>query len=711
MNLTSRLLFVAVAVSTVMCTSLIPEANRAYVSENYNESADLCSKAFTKIENNKSKKGDMAYKTAMSYRNIENAKEANAWFETCILLDYQDVKPEVHLYNGDMLMILGEFDKAKEQYEIYKNLVPADTRADVGIESCNNVKNFERNKTRHRVCNDCDEGSVGQINSEGIDMAPISGDARNGVIYFSSNRDGSTGKSADPIGGGNYMDLWMATIDRKTNKASDVIPVQGEGINTIDHEGTVCFDKRFKTMFFTRCPALKKQNLGCDIWWTEGKKNEWEAPRKIEGLKTHDSISVGHPCTNDGQFLIFASDLPGGFGGKDLWYTTYDRKSETWSSPVNMGPEINTKGDELFPSFALNGDLFFASNGRPGMGGLDIYRAAVSGDNKWSNPQNLQAPINSSSNDYAIIEIDERHGYFTSERKPSSGLSDLWSYELPPNLFTLRVIVSEKGNEAVKIEDVKVTVEGSDKSKWEGYTLADGSVYWDKRPVANAQGDRYINEAVSYKINVSKDGYHEDKNGTSITTMELEEGRDFVEELFLLPKKPINLPEVRYPLDQWTFVVDSTIQSLDSLQYVYDLLKEYPGLILELSSHTDSRGKDARNEKLSVNRARACYKYLVEEKGVDPRRIVPVGKGEKEARTVWIKGDEVLAKKPVDMTGVTEQVLTEAYINSFQKSNPDRFQYLHALNRRTEGRVISMDFNPSTAPEANPEYKTFVPYP
>lgn len=706
MNLTSRLLFVALAGSLTMCTSIIPEANQAYLSENYGESAELCEKAFAKIENNKKKKGDMAYKTAMSYMQTGKAKDASSWFETCILLDYQDQKPEVYLYNGDMLVIMEEFDKAKEQYELYKNLVPDDPRADVGIQACVNAKNYEKDRTRHKV------EYVELLNVSQMDMAPMIGDARGTVLYYSSSRDGSMGKSDDPRTGEGYMDLWMTTFDKNGNPTEPSL-VAGEGINTIDNEGTVCFDSRFKTMFFTRCPNLKKQNLGCDIWMAEGKKNEWEAPVKIEGLKNHDTVSVGHPCTKDGQYLIFASDMPGGFGGRDLWYTQYDRRAETWSAPVNMGPEINTKGDELFPSFAKNGDLFFASNGRPGMGGLDIYRAASVGENKWANPENLKAPINSTGNDYAIVEIDERTGYFTSERKSAAGefMADLYKYELPPNLFTLKVIVSELGNEKIKIEDVKVVVEGTDKTKWEGFTLADGSVYWDKRPVANAQGDRYINEQVSYKINISKDGYHEDKKGATISTEGLEEGYDFIQELSLLPKTPIRLPEVRYPLDQWVLLVDSTINSPDSLQFVYDLLEEYPSMVLELSSHTDSRGKNERNEKLSVNRARACYKYLVEEKNVDPRRIVPVGKGENEPRKVWLKGEEIMESRPVDMTGVEEIELTEKYINTFQKSDPQKFKYLHQLNRRTEGRVLNMDFDPATAPAANPEYKEYVPYP
>jgi outer membrane protein OmpA-like peptidoglycan-associated protein len=690
---------------------MIQKANTAFKSENYALAADLCSDAYMKLSKNKKKKGDMAYKTALCYRYTEKYKEAHEWFNRAVLLDYQEIEPQVLLHNADMLVMMTECEKAIENYEAYLALVPGDDRAKIGIESCKSAKAFEAERTRHIVEN------IETINVEEFDMAPMMGDRRMSKMYYSSSRDGSTGKAQDPRSGEGYMDIWMTELDKKGNWKEPKLLV-GENINTIDNEGTVAFDSRFKKMFFTRCPNKKKSNLGCDIWVSEAKgKEEWKEPMKIEGLKSHDSVSVGHPCTMDGRYLIFASDMAGGFGGRDLWYTRYDRKAETWSAPKNMGPEINTKGNELFPTFALNGDLMFASDGRPGMGGLDIFRAKRIGDSedftdpKWENPQNIGSPINSTGNDYAIVEIDDRHGVFTSERKSRNGeyVPDLYSYELPPNLFTLKVIVSELGNTDVKIEDVKVTVKGNDgKAIPVGFTMDDGSYFWEKSP---ASGDRYINEEADYTITISKEGYHEDKKGSSFSTKGTETGKDFVIDMALLPKTPIRLPEVRYPLDRWELLVDSTINSPDSLQFVYDLLDEYPNMVLELSSHTDARGKDARNQKLSENRARACYIYLVKEKGVDPRRIVPVGKGEVEPRKVWRKDGKYLVVKPVDMTGVEELILKEEYINEYKSKDPQMFKLLHQFNRRTEGRVLNMDFDPATAPAADPKLLEYIPYP
>ncbi len=511
------------------------------------------------------------------------------------------------------------------------------------------------------------------------------------------------------------MDLWVADYDAKKQAFMEPKLVDASGkINTEAHEGTACFDGRGKTMFFTRCPNMKKQNLGCDIWMStlEGKE-EWGDPVKLNLKNGIDSITVGHPCvSDDGKFLIFVSDLPGGYGGRDLWYTSYDRKSESWVSPKNLGPEVNTAGNEMFPTFGKDGSLYFATDGIPGMGGLDLFKATKAGDQmKWENPKNLGAPINSANNEYALYEQTDRKGYFTSERVipgEQSNNPNIWSYELPPNLFDLKVIVSELGDKSVKIADVKVVVKGSDGSTWEGFTKKNGeTIIWEKK----ADGARYVNEESSYSIAISKEGYHEDKKGAQFTTVGLNYNQNFIIEMALLPKKPIRLPEVRYPLDQWVLLADSTINSPDSLLFVYNLLQEYPEMVLELSSHTDARGSNERNQKLSENRARACYKYLVEQKGVDPRRIVPVGKGEMEPRTIYKRGEEYLESKPMDMAGVETILLKEEYINQFKATNKPLFERLHQLNRRTEGRVINMNFDPASNPAANPEYMKYVKYP
>jgi outer membrane protein OmpA-like peptidoglycan-associated protein len=698
----------------------IAEANTTFTSENYCEAAEKCELAYSKIKRKSNgalkMKGELAYKTAECYRNVGNLKSANEWYEKAILLKYQEVEPLVLLYNGDVLLQMGEFKKAEQNYSSYKAAVPDDSRADIGIQSCQKHDDFKENRTRHTVSN------VKALNKDGFEMAPMFVDKKQSQMAFatSSERDQLVGKDKDSRTCERYMDIYVTELDKKGNWLEPK-PIVGDSINTEDHEGSICIDSRGKTMFFTRCPHEKKQNLGCDIYMSEMGSKGWNRPTKLN-LKGADSISVGHPCvTADGKFLIFASDMPGGQGGRDLWYTEYNKKSDSWSTPVNMGPDVNTPGDELFPTFALNGDLIYSSNGMLGMGGLDLFRATkTEGKNEWSAPKNLGSPINSEFNDYALVEQTDRKGYFTSERKGNTGPDqfrpDIWMYELPPNLFSLKVNVHDLTDKSkqTKIEGVKVVVTGSNPNeKWEGITNKDGSVFWDKKP----NGDRYVQEESEYKIMISKEGYYENKAGASISTKGLYYNQDFVVDMGLFPvKKPIRLPEVRYPLAKWELLVDSTINSKDSLLYVYNLLMDNPGLVLELSSHTDPRGNDAYNQVLSENRAKACYKFLVEEKGVDPRRIVPVGKGEKDPRRVYLNGGKYYENPPIDpatkepLPGTQEIVLTEAYMAKFKKNKP-LFELLNQFNRRTEGKVITLDFDDANTPPANPEYLNFKPLP
>jgi hypothetical protein len=439
--------------------------------------------------------------------------------------------------------------------------------------------------------------------------------------------------------------------------------------------------------------------LGCEIWIVDIEEGQFTNPRKMP-LKNNDSISVGHPCLSlDGKKLIFVSDIheSGGdksFGGRDLWYVKYDKKSKKWGSvPKNMGSKFNTSGNELFPSIGKSGKLFFASDGHKGIGGLDIFYSNPIDDasNEWSEPKNMGYPINSPSNDYGIADLGE-NGYFTSERGGVDRSADIWSYSVPPILFDLTVNVHEFELKNERIENAEVKVEGSDGTSWSGYTNAEGSIKWDLK---NGK-TRYINEETVYSISVTKEDYYSFDKSSISTEGELE-NRSFLVEL---PLRHIDdewhTPEVRYVLNKWTFINDETCMSKDSLSYLSDVLTSHPNVTINLYSHTDCRGSARYNQILAENRAKAVYKFLVEEKGIDPRRIQPVGVGEAEPRTVKDQNKN-------------EIVLTEDYINQFKVSDPVEFKRLHQLNRRTTARVTSQEFDSETAPPANPEWMEFKP--
>ena len=310
-------------------------------------------------------------------------------------------------------------------------------------------------------------------------------------------------------------------------------------------------------------------------------------------LKTHDSVSVGHPCLSpDDMMLIFASDMTQSangeksFGGRDLWYVTFDKRSKTWDSiPHNMGAMFNSAGNELFPSIGPKGQLYFASDGLPGIGGLDIFVAQREGEeNKWTGTKNMGVPFNSQGNDYGMCDFDGRTGFFTSERKTSSSneyTSDIWSYSIPPNMYDLRVIVYESGKKTKKLAGAKVTVTVSDGTTWEGTTDARGKVSWNEKADKKS---RWILVGKDYTLKAGKEGYYEDKRGAKFSTVGLDQSQTFILEMPLLPIGEIRTPEVRYPVSQWTFINDATCMSLDSLKFLDSMLREYPNITIDLFS-------------------------------------------------------------------------------------------------------------------------------
>jgi peptidoglycan-associated lipoprotein len=267
--------------------------------------------------------------------------------------------------------------------------------------------------------------------------------------------------------------------------------------------------------------------------------------------------------------------MPGGLGGKDLWYITYDKKAKGWDTTkvYNMGAGINTAGNELFPSLSPNDSLlFFASDGHPGVGGLDIFKSVITTSTKelakkWGAAQNMLKPINSSANDYALtIRKDLKSGFFTSERSTAKNRTytpDIYSFTTPPVTYDLTVIVYELGNKNKKIEGAKVVVTEVNGQTWEGTTDKTGRT---EKWVERKDKSRYITEGNDYQIKASKARYFTDKNGAKFTTKGLDNSQSFLIEIPLIPIE-IRTPEVRYPLDEWLFINDATCMSLDSLKF------------------------------------------------------------------------------------------------------------------------------------------------
>jgi len=712
----------------------ITEALKLYDSGKYFEAMPKMEEAYNKMTNKGksiTEKGSMAYKLADCYRKLEQYDKAAQWYGSSIELKFYDVDPKVYYYHGEMLRMSGELKKAKESYTNYKNKRGKDASIDVEalISSCSEQADIHDKEARFDV------KVEDKLNSKEFDMAPFFSEKKETQFYFGTQREGVINPQRDPITGEKFMDIWVADFDAKGDFVAAKSIDNNNIINTKDNEGTAILDKKGKTLYFTRCPSQPKQNLGCEIWSADKSGEEWENVREINlkgALKKQindkkdstflsaEEISIGHPClTTDGMMLIFASNMPGGYGGKDLWYIKYDKKAKGWDTMqvFNMGPSINTAGNELFPSLSADDSLlFFASDGHPGVGGLDIFKSSIQGaktapEKTWGKPQNLLKPINSASNDYALtIRKDLKSGYFTSERsnpKNRTYTPDIYSFTTPPVNYDLQVMVHEIGDKSKKIVDAKVTVTEKNGLTWEG--LTNNGEKGTKRGFTDKWADRksdksrprYINGGYDYEIKAAKARYFPMIKPAVITTKGpngegiLEQSKSFVVEIQLIPIE-LRTPEIRYPLDKWSFVDDNTIKSTDSLQFLVDLLKNNPEIIIELYSHTDARDTELHNQALSENRAKAVYNYLVSQDPKNACRVIPFGKGESEpAKYTDEKGEE--------------QTLNEAYINQF-KADKAKFEALHQLNRRTTVKIVmepgtdipkTFDYNEPCNPDAN----------
>jgi outer membrane protein OmpA-like peptidoglycan-associated protein len=287
-----------------------------------------------------------------------------------------------------------------------------------------------------------------------------------------------------------------------------------------------------------------------------------------------------------------------------------------------------------------------------------------------------------------LFKFKEKFGFFTSERKSAEFTPDIWRFDIEPLEYSLRVVVYEIGDKSKKIDGAKVDITVSDGEKWDGVTDKSGKTEkWELRK----DKKRYILGGKEYTIKASKARHISPAIATKISTINEDEGPDFYLEIPLIPIE-IRTPEVRYPLDQWSFINDATCRSYDSLQFLVNLMKQNPTICIELFSHTDARDTDIHNNALSQNRANAVYTYLVESAKIEADRIKPIGMGEREPAVIEING--------------TKQKLDEPYINQFKESNKKEFERLHQINRRTTVKVI---MEPGTEnPSEYPKYKVPV---
>lgn len=467
------------------------------------------------------------------------------------------------------------------------------------------------------------------------------------------------------FGGVNDQDIWLCSKNEKGNW-EEAFNVQE--LNNRDNNAVLAIGQDGNSLYVLFSNGIKNENKGLGKS-TKTASGVWSKPVKIEIPELLiTGTNFGFTVSKDEKVVIISYAGVTSKGQEDLYYSV--NTAGAWSSPKSLGDNINSNGYEISPFLSPNSDtLYFASNGHGGEGDCDIfYSVKKSSWGDWSAPVNMGNKINSPNFDAYLVKYGKTY-YWSSNRNAKE--SDIYFTEqlTPPALE-----ISET--------HTNITAFGGN----------DGTI--DLAVISGVAPYKFIwsNEKESEDLALLKRGNYSITVTDAIgqlksLTIELIEPAPVVQ-------KVIRFPEVRYALGTWEFVNDASIKSTDSLDKVAQLLMEYPGMQLELISHTDARGDDEKNKLLSENRAKAVYKYLVETKGIDSRRLIPIGKGELEPAK-WLNEEG----KEID--------LNEIFINQFKINDKEKFERLHQLNRRTEGKVIGLDFNPETAPQAPKEYLIF----
>jgi peptidoglycan-associated lipoprotein len=630
------------------------KSERAYAAFNageYYDAIDLFKDTYSKTNtSDKTARADIVYMIAECYRLINDPKNAETWYKLAV--KSSNPKPDAQYWLAESYKKDGKYLPAIDEFKKYKQIAPSDSKADQEIRACELSLEWMRNPEAYKV------EELKDLNSKESDFSPAYGRDDFGVIFFTSSRDDASGNKTHGATGQGFTDIFESRIDKKS-KWSTPLPV--EGINSEFEDGTPVLIADYKEIYFTRCEAGKREKKGCMIMHSVKNGDEWSEPKNIGILP--DSLVAAHPAlTQDGKTLYFVSDMAGGSGGKDIWVAT--RSGNEWSKPTNLGPDINTSGNELFPYVRDDGTLYFSSDGLIGMGGLDIFKAVAQPDNSWV-VQNMKSPINSSADDFGIIfENGNERGIFSSTRK-GRGNDDLYAFEYPPLKFNITGLVKDEKTGA-PITGSTVLLIASDGNNLQAETGASGDFKFVLKP------------DVDYIFLASKDGYLNGKEKE--TTKGQERSRDFMVTILLTAiDKPIELPNIFYDFGKW----DLRPESMVSLDKLVETLTDNPKVTIELMSHTDSRDTEEYNYDLSQKRAQSVVQYLIE-KGIEPERLSAKGYGESSPKVV---DASIAAQSPFLRIGAT---LSEQYINNL--ANDEQREIAHQINRRTEFKVLRIDY-------------------
>ena len=616
----------------------------------YFDAAEQYKKAYTNTPTKeRTTRGQRAKKLAECYRRINFSQKAIAAYNNVIR--YNQADSLTHLRLAQQLMKTGNYRQAEKAFAIAADSLPKSKIVKNGLLSAKNATQWKK------------EGSAYTVKRENVfasrraDYSPMLAGDDNDRLYFTSTRPSTKGDELSGITGTKTADIFFSQKDEK-GKWTKPQNIDTE-LNSDYDEGACSFSPDGRTMYLTQCKSDPSYPRYATICTSQRNDASWGKSTELTISK--DTLSsFAHPAVSpDGQWLYFSSDMPGGYGGLDIWKIRLG-KDGVEGGVENLGNKINTEGDEMFPTFRPNGDLYFSSNGHPGMGGLDIFIAKTDTIGNGYVIEHPGYPLNSEADDFGMtFEGLKNQGYFSSNRGDARGWDHIFSFYNPEIVQTVTGWVYEK--DGYELPAALVYMVGNDGTNLKLNVKGDGSFTQQIKP------------NVDYVFLGTCKGYlnHQQQ-------LRVEPASESCDTVLQFPlasiMAPVLIDNIFYDFDRATLRPESKT-SLDEL---VKLLNENPNITIELSAHCDYKGSAAYNKQLSQRRAESVVNYLIE-KGIARERLTPVGYGKEKPKTIKKKVAERYEFLKAD------DVLSEEFIRQLK---PEEQEICNQLNRRTEFRVL-----------------------
>ncbi|MDL2221750.1 OmpA family protein [Parabacteroides sp. OttesenSCG-928-N08] len=620
----------------------------------YYEAAAIYRRVYTKTPaKNRDLRGYVAYRMAECNRMISNTARATSAYMNAVRYNYPD--SIVYLRLAQSLHKEGKYGEATRYYEDFLSWSPGHQLAENGLKGCQLALEWKATPTLYEVRRE------EKFNSRKGEFAPMLHGEKSEELYFSSSRTKDKEATVNDITGLVNNNLFVV----KQDEQGQWLPPEEliDPVNTDFDEGTPSFTKDGNTMYYTYCAHDPEGDRIAEIYSSSRSGAAWSAGTRVPIV--NDSItSLGHPSISpDGLYLYFVTDGMGSYGGKDIYRS---RLIGTEFGPMeNLGPQINTPGDEMFPYMRDSVTLYFASNGHPGMGGLDLFKAVQDSTGNWS-VTNMGAPINSQADDFGITFYGDKQekGFFSSNRTDARGYDHIYSFEYPTFTIFIEGFVVDIDDELV--DSAMVHVVGKDGMNTRVSVRNDGSYRME------------LKRDESYVMMASAPGFL-NQNFELKTTPE-EQSETYYVDFFLSPiDVPVVVENIFYDFDKATLRPESK----EALNELIKIMTDNPNVTIELGAHTDRKGTEQYNEGLAQRRAQAVVDYLIEA-GIAADRMEAKGYGESVPKTVTRKMAETH-----DFLNEGD-ILTEEFV---LRLSPQQQEIADQINRRTEFQVLRTNYN------------------